>query len=109
VSRQCRFFGYNPEVVLPLLGKWWYLPSKESLPAMFDPDLLWRKVHGRDPEHQMLAHIALRFITLGTREADVERLLSRQRAIQGQHETNSRTDMLHARFSLHVNRKIGKS
>jgi hypothetical protein len=66
-------------------------------------------MHRRDPEHQMLAHIALRFITLGTSEVDAERLLSRQRAIQGQHGTSYRTDMLHARFSLHVNRKIGKS
>jgi hypothetical protein len=57
----------------------------------------------------MLVHIALQFITLGTSEAGRGRLLSSERAIQGQYGTSYRTDMLRARFSLHVNRKVGKN
>jgi hypothetical protein len=40
VAQQCRLFESNPEVILSLFEEWWYHPSEESLPAVFDPDRL---------------------------------------------------------------------
>jgi hypothetical protein len=71
------------------------------MPADMHPDAYWREFHGQSDERGCLAHVALRFITLGCSEADIERLLSRQKQIQQQFGTNYRTDTLHARELLH--------
>jgi hypothetical protein len=53
-------------------------------PNTRDPELSWRRFHGRFDEFDCLAHVALRFLTLRCSEADIERLLSEQKRIQRQ-------------------------
>jgi hypothetical protein len=52
-----------------------------------DPDKRWREVH-RCERCERVAHTALGFVTAGTSEAEVERVLSAQRHIPGIHGTD---------------------
>jgi hypothetical protein len=79
-------------------------PSEEWLIDVIDSDVFWRRSHGLANEYKEISRVALRFITLGASEADGERLLSQQRAIQGIHGTNYQVETIHARIHLHVSR-----
>ena len=64
------------------------------------PNDFWRDVHSLY-EWKFFSEIALHFITLPCSEADVERLLSVQKAIMGKTMTNLGTGVLEARVRLH--------
>jgi hypothetical protein len=100
IIRQALHLRYGPDQVLNLFDIWWTGADGE---ISFDvhADVYWREFHGRSDELARLAHVALRFVTLGCSEADIERLLSRQKQIQRQFGTNYRTDTLQARMILH--------
>jgi hypothetical protein len=100
IARQCVHLNYNPEQIFHLFDAWW-TDADKIISADVHPDSDWRKFHGRSDERASLADVALRFITLGSSEADIECLLSRQKQIQQQFGTNCRTDTLQARHLLH--------
>jgi hypothetical protein len=100
IARQCVHLHYNPQPIVDLFDAWW-TDANERISGDVHPDSYWREYHGRSDERASLARVALRFITLGCSEADIERLLSRQKQIQQQFGTNSRTDTLQARHLLH--------
>jgi hypothetical protein len=62
---------------------------------MSDPDQYWCVFHGRSNAFTCLAHVALKFITLGRSEADVERILGIQKYFQAIHSTNYRMETIH--------------
>jgi hypothetical protein len=64
------------------------------------PDRHWRNVHAQGPEWHDLARLGMRYVSMGTSEAEVERLLGEQQDIQGRHGTNYGTESLHARLVL---------
>jgi hypothetical protein len=101
VTGQARLPGCDPIKIPDAFRQWWFVDLELS--HKIDPDKHWREVHGCEG-HGQLAHIALRFLTAGTSEAEVERALGVHRHIQRIHETDYRTDTIHARFVLHEKR-----
>jgi hypothetical protein len=99
IIHQCIRVGYDPEKVLTLFNDWWSQEDEGMRPDVH-PDVLWREFHGRSDERAGVAHVALRFVTLGCSKADIERLLSRQKQIQGQFGITYRTDTLQARVLM---------
>jgi hypothetical protein len=91
IIHQCIHVGDDPKRVLTLFNDWWSQEDDEIRPAVH-PDACWREFHGQSDERVCVAHVALRFVTLGCSEADIERLLSRQKQIQGLFDTKYRTD-----------------
>jgi hypothetical protein len=63
-------------------------------------DAHWREVHAMGADWRDLARIGVRYASIGTSEADVERLLREQKDIQGLHGVNYGTETLHARLCL---------
>jgi hypothetical protein len=98
VARQARLAGYDPNEILDAFRRWWFEDSELSHEV--DPDKHWKDVH-RCEGYEQVAHIVLRFITAGTSEAEVEKMFSVQKRIQGIHGTDYRTDTIHARLVLH--------
>ena len=62
------------------------------------PDMIWRRTPSIDDRWRDFAKLCLRFVTIGTSEADCERSLSRQRQVQGLNTTNITTELLEARM-----------
>jgi hypothetical protein len=102
IVQLCQPLGYPPDDIVNLFHKWW----QEADVGDHDltPDDYWREYHGQSTALGRLAHIALRFVTLGCSEADIERLLSEQKHLQGIHGTNYRMDTLQAREVLRETR-----
>ena len=80
---------------------WIYLDRSQT-PTRFcigeSPDTIWRRVPALCEEWRPFADISLRFVTIGTSEADCERSLSRQKDAQGLHTTNIRAETIEARL-----------
>jgi hypothetical protein len=98
VDRLCQALAYPTDEILTSFHERWADGSVEDQGQ--HPDAYWRQFHGHSDALGRFAHVALRFITLGCSEADIERLLSEQRHLQGVHGTHYRTDTLHAREVL---------
>jgi hypothetical protein len=102
IRHQSAALNYQPDDIIAMFRDWW--TGDEKIPATSNPDAYWREFHGRAGELKNLAHIALRFITLGCSEADMERTISLQKHIQGVHGTNYRLEIIGARAILHTRR-----
>jgi hypothetical protein len=80
----------------------------ELLNCREKPDPYWRKLFCQAGSvWQSASQIAMRFISAGTSEAEVERTLSRQKDIQGLHGTNFGTAILDARLTLMAEQSSG--
>jgi hypothetical protein len=99
IRHQSACLGYEPEKVSGLFENWIF--QEVQLSPSLNPDQYWRRFRGRPDKLAPLVHVGIHFSTLGCSEADVERLLSAQKHIQGVHGTNCRTDTLHARLVLY--------
>jgi hypothetical protein len=104
IRHQSPLLGYDPNLIMQTVTSWWRDGS--DIPPELCPDTYWREFHGHSDELGCVAHVALCFITLGCSEADMERLISLQKGIQGIHGTNYRMETLHARAVLHQNTSI---
>jgi hypothetical protein len=91
--------GYSAVDFQLMLREWWE-NDDEGADQSCHPDQYWRRYHGRSHKLGSLARVALRFITLGCSEADIERLRSEEKHFQGVHGTNYRMDTLQAREIL---------
>jgi hypothetical protein len=98
IGEQSQCLGYAPDRILEFFREWWTADDVGNPDSHSDE--YWRQYHGRSDAQGQLAHVALRFITLGCSEADIERLLSEQRHVQGVQGTNDRTETLQARELL---------
>jgi hypothetical protein len=100
IIHHCISVGYGPERVMTLFNDGWSQEDEGVRPGVH-ADAYWREFHGWSDERARVAHVALRFVTLGCSDADIERLLSRQKQIQGQFGAEYRTDMPQARALVH--------
>jgi hypothetical protein len=99
IRYQSSFIGYSDTEVFELFRH--LVMSDEEPPIMSDPDQYWCVFHGHPNALACLAHVALKFITLGCSEADVERILSIQKHFQGICRTNYRMETIHSQAFLH--------
>ena len=87
-----------PERYIEEKFRLWIYADRSDTPTKFclgqSPDAIWRRVRAFSEEWRQFADICLRFVSIGTSEADCERSLSRQNDIQGLHTTNIRTETL---------------
>jgi hypothetical protein len=102
IHQVCQSLGYPAEEIMTSFHDWWADGTVRDEGQ--HPDAYWRQFHGCSDACGRFAHVALRFITLGCSEAEIERLLSEQRHLQGVHGTNYRTDTLQARELLRERR-----
>jgi hypothetical protein len=102
VVRQGTHIGYAADEIRSALIEWWM--ADRPIPPNTRPDSYWRQIHGEGGTIARLAHVALRFITLVCSEADIERLLCKQKYIQGHSGSNYRLSTIHARLVLHESR-----
>ena len=93
--------GVPPNDVEEKLRTWLYCERSDT-PTRYtvgeSPNTIWRRVPAVREDWRQFADVALRFVTMGTSEADCERSLSRQKDIQGLHTTNIRVETLEARL-----------
>jgi hypothetical protein len=88
----------DPDQIEQKYREWLFTLNVPDSPA--DTEQHWREVHSLGPEWCGLARIGLRYASMGTSEAEVERLLREQKHVQGMHGTNYGTETLHARLVL---------
>jgi hypothetical protein len=93
--------GYEPVEILDGFRRSRFVDLEFS--HKVDTDKNWREVHGGEGYRQV-AHLALRFVTAGTSEAEVERVINVQRHSQGIDGKDYRTDTIRARLVLHEER-----
>jgi hypothetical protein len=79
------------------------IPFMRMLRAFDTPDGIWRQALMFD-DWNMFAQIALRFVTLGTSEAGVERLISAHRDIASLKGTRFHADTIRDRLQLRLHR-----
>jgi hypothetical protein len=77
-----------------------WLFTREVPDEPTNSDVHWREAHALGPPWTGLARIGLRYCSIGTSEADVERVIGEQRQIQGSFGGNFGTETLHARLVL---------
>ena len=91
----------EPDYIRERLRVWLFAPREET-PTCHDvaqsPDTIWRRVPANSEDWRSFAELALRFVTISTSEADCERMLSRQRDLQGLRTSSIRTELLDARL-----------
>jgi hypothetical protein len=97
VAAEATYLRYSEDDIRQALVDWWR--SDLDIPPNAHPDRYWREANTTASLEQ-LAHVALRFITLTCREADIERLLCKQKYIQGTSGSNYRPETIHARLVL---------
>lgn len=93
----------QPFPIILKLRKWWFdktLPDFLSISRNEDTNIYWRRLL-MDSRVKELAHICLRFASIGSSEADVERLFSIQKNMLSSTTTNIGTATLHYRCILH--------
>jgi hypothetical protein len=102
VTAQGTYVGYPEDERRSDLMEWWM--EDRDVSCHTHPDRYWRQIHGGSDRMGHLSHVALRFISLVCGEADIERLLCKQKHIQGESGSNYRMDTIHARLALHETR-----
>ena len=97
ITRLGRGLGLEKGYIEQKFSTWVYA-RREDTPTASNvgdsPDRIWRCVPAHCEDWRRFAEIALRFITISTSEADCERMLSRQRDVQGIRTSNIRTELL---------------
>ena len=107
VCEMASLLGMNVIHVKKMFNSWLFSRPEELQFAdllMTNENNLWRSAHKYE-EWSELATIALRFVTVGTSEADVERILSVQKNIMGDHMVNAGTKMMFARLQACINQR----
>lgn len=93
--------GVDQDYMREKMAVWLFAPREET-PTYHDighsPDTIWRRAPANCEHWRPFAEVALRFTTISTSEADCERMLSRQKDIQGIRTSNIRTQLLDARL-----------
>jgi hypothetical protein len=96
--------GMDGDSIVERFNEWLF--TLDVCEVGWDPDRHWREVHLAQAKWADLARIGLRYASIGTSEASVERLLGEQKEVQGRHGVNFGTETLHARLVLrHEERK----
>jgi hypothetical protein len=98
VREMASALGMEADNVANQLGEWLFTLEIPDAPTI--PDLHWRDVHARHPKWRDLARIGIRYASIATSEAAVERILGEQQEVQGLHGVNYGTETLHARLVL---------
>lgn len=96
--------GLEEEYVYEVFRSWIFTDRARSptrLERGCSPDVIWRRAPAHDERWRDFSMIALRYVTLGTSEADCERSLSAQKNIQGLHTTKIGIDLLESRLRAH--------
>lgn len=105
LNKYSTHLGYSPQVINSLFIQW-INSDNEDLPFLdfninvHNIDNMWENVLKTNYEWSNFASIAQRHICLGTSEADVERLFSKQKVAMGRHMTNLGTNALESRLIL---------
>ena len=110
IVRVAALLGTSSQDVCSFLRTWIY-EDREHTPTIHQigmtPDAIWRRAPAHSEEWRPFAEIAIRFITIGTSEADCERMLSKQRDVQGIRTSNIQNDLLEARLrATRMQRKL---
>jgi hypothetical protein len=103
IRRQYSQLAYNEQEIIMEVRHWRL--DDDTLPADASRDKYWREGPGSPAMWRRLVHVALRFVILSANEADVERLISIRRHLQGNTGTNHRPDANHARLMMHEKRQ----
>ena len=97
ITRIGRILGIEECYIQEKFSAWLYAPREDTPTALNvgqSPDIIWRCVPANCEDWRQFAEVALRFVTIATSEADCERMLSRQKDVQGIRTSNIRTDLL---------------
>lgn len=102
---QLRLMGSKneiPEDYIYEIFRSWIFSNRDTGPTRMtkncSPDTIWRRAPSHDERWRDFCSIALRYVTLGTSEADCERSLSKQKDCQGLHITRIGSDLLEWRL-----------
>ena len=95
--------GYSPELISNYFHQWLNsrdLPFSQYENFGSDVDELWHQAALMQQDWSHFAALAKRLVTLGPSESDVERLLSKQKAMAGHYMTNLGSETLSSRLIL---------
>lgn len=101
--------GFTADIIMSYFEKWLYSPEDELSFGSYSKigcniDNLWENAGTLDFEWSMFASVAKRLTTIGSSEADVERLFSQQKVVMGRHMTNIGSDSLKSRLILRTSK-----
>jgi hypothetical protein len=99
--------GLDVEFIEECFDKWLWEDTRKLPFAKFlagDPDEMWRQAH-KCAGWSTFSNFALRFITIGTSEAEVERLISVQRDIAALKSVRVTPKMAMARLQMRLSRQ----
>ena len=101
LCRTGNILGLDEKYVYSIFRSWVF-DDRDKTPTRWQvgmsPNDTWRQVPANCEEWRSFAELAIRFVTIGTSEADCERMLSRQKDIQGIRTNNIRAELLEARL-----------
>jgi hypothetical protein len=109
IRRMADNLGFEPETCLQRFCEWLSL-DRESLPFLFgssaelNPDDIWRRAHTY-ADSAAFAEVALRFVTLGTSETQVERAISVHGDISSLKGAQFSHPIIKARLQLRMSRE----
>ena len=101
LTTTAKYNGLSAEYVYEIFRTWLFADRAKTPTRMerqCSPDIIWRRAPSHDENWRGFAAVAMRYVTLGTSEADCERSLSKQKTIQGLHITNISTPLLESRL-----------
>lgn len=104
LSRMSKELGFDPEIIRKQFHTWLFeqtdeLPFKDSLLNNTNANDLWRAAHSYN-DWKNFSTVAVRYVSCGTSEAEVERLISTHKRIINGCMTNIGFDTLEARLRL---------
>jgi hypothetical protein len=107
ISAMASALGMAVDMLIKRFDEWLFTLNVPDAPT--DPHCHWREVHSISPDWTELARISLRYASIGTNEASVERLIGEQKPIQGPHGVNYGTETPHAHLVLRHEKKHNKN
>ncbi len=101
--------GYSSDVINDFFDKWICTDNEELSFGKYaiigsNIDDLWENAGILDFEWSLFASVAKRLTTIGSSEADVERLFSQQKVAMGRHMNNIGTSSLKSRLILRTSK-----
>jgi hypothetical protein len=88
----------NPDEIEARFRAWLFTAEVPDAPTITDSH--WREVHSIDEKWVGMARIGVRYASIATSEAEVERLFRERQDVQGMHGVNFGTHTLDARLVL---------
>jgi hypothetical protein len=110
IASFAKILGFSTEQAIESLHNWIVTPSDVlgfPLVGNRSPDTIWRNAHIYDAWREF-SEVALRVVTLGTSEADVERIISVHRDIASLKSTRYSHATIRSRLQLRVS-KVGRN